>query len=671
MNTFNITGVDVLRFQIDGGVIGFGEYGISTDPFTMNFSTPSGLGYTFLDNLDPIAFLNEDQFQLLGNTGNANPSFVAKEYLVLPHSQGTLGQSNGAIRKVGDDVIIGSGNILVNLTTLSAGGADNLGDHLTTQPLDMNSVLQNPIINFTSMSSFLGHSHFWTPDGMVWNLASLSSDSYSWLGGGSTEMMTLTNSQLNVHNKRITNVSNPTSPLDAVNLQTLNTGFVTTNTNQTTGLSGNKVWTGAHIFDSALTQILGSINLGGAVGDFFTVNGRFLSPLIPFLNGTALGTSSQRCDVLASDLSLQNGGISVNTISNISTTDNSFSLMTASAIQDAIIAGAGGGSFVTTNTSQTGLSGSKTWTGVHTFNAGLTVINGSLTLGNSVADLFNVTGRFLSPLIPLSDGIDLGSTSQRWDLFGQNMSLASGSTVANISNSSTQSSSSALMTASAIQSAISAGGGSFVTTNTTQTNLSGSKTWTGAHRFTSVVNFDGSVALGNSSSDILISNGRWFTPLIPNTDGVNLGSSSQRWDVFAQNLNLALGATVGNISTSSGATGNSVLMTATAIQNAISAGAGGVSIGDNPLWTGFHQWTNTATFQSVLNVQGTLNLFGTLDHNGSLIGFRNKTPISAPNYTVSGTLIDRTISTTNTSVLEVSEVLATVVRDLIAVGIFR
>jgi len=522
------------------------------------------------------------------------------------------------------------------------------------------------------MSSFLGHSHFWTPDGMVWNLASLSSDSYSWLGGGSTPMMTLTNSQLNVENKRITNVSNPTSNLDAVNLQTLNTGFVTTNTNQTTGLSGNKVWTGSHTFDSALTTINGSLNLGNSVSDLFNVTGRFLTPLIPFINGTALGGSGQRWDVLASDLSLQNGSI-VNTISNSQFTDNNFSLMTAEAIQDAIIAGAGGGSFVTTNTTQINLSGSKTWTGSHTFDGALTTINGSINLGNSVSDLFSVNGRFLSDLIPFSDGINLGSTSQRWDLFGQNMSLASGSTVSNISNSSATNNSFSLLTASAIQSAISAGGGSFVTTNTTQTNLSGSKTWTGAHRFTSVVNFDGSVSLGNSASDILISNGRWFTPLIPNTDGVNLGSTSQRWDVFGQNLNLAFGTTVSNISTSSTQSSSSALMTASAIQSAILAGVGGgPTLSGNNNWTGFNSWTVPQTFQSTVSVQGTLNIFSTLNHDGSLMGFRGRTPIGAPNYTVGAGPTDRTLTVSPAPPnFELAEVLGTVIRDLIAVGIFQ
>jgi len=664
MNTFNITGVDVLRFQVDGGVIGFGEYGISADAgnFSMNFSTPEGKGYAFLDNLDPIAFLDEDQFQLLGNTGNSDPSFIGKNYVILPHSTGTLGQGNGVIRKVGDDVIIGSGNILVNLTTLSAGGADNLGDHLTTQPLDMNSVLQNPIINFTSMSSFLNHSHFWTTNGMVWNLDSLTSDSYSWLGGGSTPMMTLTNSQLDVENKRITNVSNPISPLDAVNLQTLNTGFVTTNTNQSTGLTGNKTWDGAHIFN-LITLFNSSVQLGNDINtDIATFNSRISGAIEPLSSGQNLGSSVRRWDLFGQGLNLSNN-VGVGTISLSSTESSTTALMTASAIQSAIIAGAGGGSFVTTNTTQTGLAGNKTWVGAHTFDL-ITIFNSSVQLGNDInTDIVTFNSRISGAIQPLSSGQNLGSSSRRWDLFGQGLNLQLGGGVNNISNSSTQSSSTALMTANAIQNAISAGAGGV--------QLGDSPFWTGSHVFngSSVSLNSPATFIGNSTGDVLLITSRVQSNIIPTQDGNNLGDTSRRWDLFGQAMSLQFGNTVTNISNSSTQSSSSALMTANAIQNAISAG-GGVSLGGNNLWTNFNTWSSSGTFQSALTVQGTLNLFGTLNHDGSRVGFYGTTPVTrSSGWFVSGGPDDRTLFVNSASTLEVAEVLGTLIRQLERVGI--
>ena len=608
MNTFNITGVDVLRFQVDGGVIGFGEYGISTDPFSMNFSTPSGLGYTFLNNLDPIAFLNKDQFQLLGNNGNPDPSFFAREYVVTDHSQGTFGLVNGAWRKVGDDVIVRSGGINVNLTSLSAGGADDLGSHIATQSLDLGTP-SNAIINFSSMSSTFGHSMFWTTQGMVFNIASLTSDSYSWLGGGSTEMMTLTNSQLNVHDKRITNVLDPTSNLDAVNLQTLN-GAVGGGGVQ---LGDSPTWTGAHIFDGGLTSFSGSINFGNDVNDFFTVNGRFLSPLIPFINKTNLGSTSQRWDVFASDLSLQNG-FTVNNISNSSTNNNVFSLMTSSAIQDAITAGAGGGDFANRNLD----------------NLFTTAINVSLT--------------------PVASVFDLGTSGTQWrDLFITGkaeidaLQLTSGSTVSVISNSSTNSGSSTLLTASAIQTAISnAGGGDFANRNLS--NL-----------FTTSINV--TLKPVSSFQDLGTSGTQWRNLFITGTAEIDA-------------LHLTSGNTVSTISNSVTAFGSSTLMTATAIQNAILNFGSGVGIGDDPIWTGSHQWTNTATFQSALNVNGTMTMFGALNHDGSTVGFYGKFPVTrSNNWVVSGGPIDKTLFVNSANTLEVAEVLGTLIRQLIRVGI--
>jgi len=184
------------------------------------------------------------------------------------------------------------------------------------------------------------------------------------------------------------------------------------------------------------------------------------------------------------------------------------------------------------------------------------------------------------------------------------------------------------MTASAIQIAIGAGGGgSFVTTNTSQTIPAG-KVWTGGHTFTTAVNFNGSVQLGNGSSDVLIANGRWFTNLVPSSSGLNLGASSQRWDLFGQQLSLQFGATVNNISSSSTQGSSSAIMTASAIQSAISNAGGG---GGSFVTTNTSQFiSGTKTFTSSgSRFSSNLRIDGNLDHNGSRLGFRGRTPSTA------------------------------------------
>ena len=58
--------------------------------------------------------------------------------------------------------------------------------------------------------------------------------------------------------------------------------------------------------------------------------------------------------------------------------------------------------------------------------------------------------------------------------------------------------------------------------------------------------------------------------------------NGNRWEVDAQGLQLQFGQRVTNISTSSTQSSSTALMTASAIQSAISAGGGGVALGDNP-----------------------------------------------------------------------------------------
>ena len=238
--------------------------------------------------------------------------------------------------------------------------------------------------------------------------------------------------------------------------------------------------------------------------------------------------------------------------------------------------------------------------------------------------------------------------------------------VNDISNSLIAFGSTQLMTANAIQNAILAFGGAG------GVQEGDSPFWTGSHIFngSSVAINSSAIFLGNSAGDTMLMTARVQGNIIPTQDGNNLGDTSRRWDLFGQAMSLQFGNTVTNISNSSTQSSSSALMTANAIQNAISAGGGGVGLGDNPLWTGFHQWTNTATFQSTLNVQGTMTMFGDLNHDGSRVGFYGRTPVTrSSGWFVSGGPDDRTLFVNSASTLEVAEVLGTLIRQLERVGI--
>ena len=403
-----------------------------------------------------------------------------------------------------------------------------------------------------------------------------------------------------------------------VNLSDIGTGgggnFVTVDTTQT--VSGAKTWTAGQLFTNAVTMT-SSVQLGDSSSDLLLANGRWLTSLIPNNTGVNLGQSSPRWGtVFANTLDLQFGA-DVNNITTNSGTNNNSSIMTSAAIQN-LVSTSGGG--VTED------QPFVNWTGTHVFNGTFT------TIGNSASDVLQINARVNSSIIPVNQGNDLGQSGNRWDIFGRELNLLFGSTVNNISNSSGASGFSMLMTAQAIQNAISAGGGgSFVTTNTTQTGLSGSKTWTGGHVFTNVVSFDNSVTLGNGISDFIISNGRYATNIIPTNTGLNLGDSSRRWDLFGSQMSLSGGSTVNFISTSQSSNSNSSLMTSAAIQDAIDAGSGGggsfVTTNTTQTVSGTKTFTSSGSrFSSNLRVDGSLEINGTFNHDGSRVGFRGRFP---------------------------------------------
>jgi len=266
------------------------------------------------------------------------------------------------------------------------------------------------------------------------------------------------------------------------------------------------------------------------------------------------------------------------------------------------------------------------WLGNHTFNGSFT------TIGNSTGDTLTVNARINGGLIPLGAG-DLGSAGNQWNnLFVtgtaeiDTLHLASGSFVSDIANFSAAFGPNQLMTANAIQQAISAGGGG-VTEGQTFVN------WTGNHTF------NGSLTtIGNSSGDTLTVNAR-VQSLLP-VGGANLGSGTNQWNNLfitglaqIDQLFLTSGTAVTSISTSSGSNSSNALMTSSAIQTAIANASGGnfVTVTGVPQTiTSAKTWNSKTVFNSEIEINGTLN------HDGSALGFFGKSPTGKRTVNLSG-----------------------------------
>lgn len=373
MGTFNIFNLDVLRFVVDGGVIGFGTYGIGVDAGnnSLRYSTPANKGHLFQINLDDVVSIGSSGIQVIPNTTFANPNIIAREFLLQTHSIGTGSMVNGAFRKLGNDVFVRTGNTTVNLTTLVSGGSASLWANFPA--VSQVDLANNPLLNFQAWSNAFGQS--WIADGFGVHLNVPSGDIHTFdvnnvtkfsIGGVENDSF----DTLNMNSNPITNVFNNAvfNGTDVANknyvLSVAGGGsFVTTNTDQFSGLTGSKTWDGTHLFNGALTTFNGSVQLGNSTADTVLFNARILADIIPTALGNNLGDTTRRWDLfggLVNTNSLFVGsGATVTTISTSQFANSTTGLMTSSAVQ-LLVASAGGGDAF--------LNATQDWFGVNTFN---------------------------------------------------------------------------------------------------------------------------------------------------------------------------------------------------------------------------------------------------------------------------------------------------------------
>jgi len=156
MGTFNIFNVDVIRYAIDSGVIGFGEYGSAVDSTNtkLKWSVPINKFYEFEVNLDPVASISTAGIQALSNTLIPNPSVRARELALSgAHTGGVSGMANGAFRLVGTDVIVRTGSNNLNLSSLVASsGATRQLDNLLVTSINADLLPQTNLSIGSSLS---------------------------------------------------------------------------------------------------------------------------------------------------------------------------------------------------------------------------------------------------------------------------------------------------------------------------------------------------------------------------------------------------------------------------------------------------------------------------------------------------------------------------------------
>lgn len=379
MNTFNIFNLDVLRFGVDSGIIGFGEYGIAVESSgsKLKSSVPSGKFYEWQVNLDRIATLNPSQFYMRTNTVSTNPVIITDGAFRFgaDHSLGTTGMLDGESRLVNNagshDVVFRTGNINVNLTTLVSGGSASLWANFPA--VSQVDLANNPLLNFQAWSNAFGQS--WIADGFGVHLNVPSGDIHTFdvnnvtkfsIGGVENDSF----DTLNMNSNPITNVFNNAvfNGTDVANknyvLSVAGGGsFVTTNTNQLSGLTGNKTWDGSHVFTS-LVSFDGSVNLGSSSADSVSFNARVLGGIIPQFANNDLGSLALRWDLFGNLVNTNSlfvgSGATVNTISTSQFANNTTGLMTSSAVQ-----------LLVASVSGVSLNGTNIWTGVNTFQNGV------------------------------------------------------------------------------------------------------------------------------------------------------------------------------------------------------------------------------------------------------------------------------------------------------------
>jgi hypothetical protein len=296
MNTFDITGVDSLKFSTasnSGDTVGNSEYGIEIEgapssPSRLRFNVPSGKSFSFQVNGSIVASIGDDgkgTFDGGVNIGND------ADGLMLNNSSGDP-SVNGHFRTNGTDVKVYSGGAVRNMSDIGSGGSsDNLGNHTATTTLNMNgqdiSGLDDIAFNVTgqSISSDSSNLYMNVPSG----------DGIQFWSNGSATMSLASNNIIYVYdpfsmgNNKITNLGTPTSDYDASTKKYVddNAGSSGANTSLNNlsangeshfddrylNDSGSQTKSGATTF-TGTTSMNATVNLGNSSADNINLKGK-------------------------------------------------------------------------------------------------------------------------------------------------------------------------------------------------------------------------------------------------------------------------------------------------------------------------------------------------------------------------------------------------------------
>jgi hypothetical protein len=182
-------------------------------------------------------------------------------------------------------------------------------------------------------------------------------------------------------------------------------------------------------------------------------------------------------------------------------------------------------------------------------------VDGDSDLGASSSDTVTFIADVDSNIIPTANGLNLGAANDRWDLLAETIDASStlnvdGATTLNstldVDGKATFNNTAA---ANSTTGSIHTDGGISVAKNA---YIVGNTDIDGTLTVDALVSFNGSIDLGDTDADTVTFNADVDSNIIPTANGLNLGSSTDRWDLFGVTGNFSSSLTVSGLTSLNG-----------------------------------------------------------------------------------------------------------------------
>jgi len=392
----------------------------------------------------------------------------------------------------------------VNLQTLNAGLAGVSPSQWSTFPALQAVNMDNfAFSNFAGWTAGIGQAFSVNPTNFSWSVNGVG-DFYEWKIAGVPEMQ-LSQSDLNVGNKQITNVLDPLNSLDAVNLQTLLAQVGGDASQWSTFPALQQV----NMANNAFSNFVG---FTGGIGQALTVDSsgmRFDTDGFDQYDFRIGGVQKAVFTTAGHALSGGSLNMSTNKIVNVVDPTNPQDVATRAFV----LANAGGA--VT-------LGGNNVWTGINAFTGSIhSVTSPFIFIGDQFSDTIDLTGVVSVPNILIADTIDVQNLQLSSDLDMQFFRI--------------QNLDPGFLPSDAVNKAQLDAIGGFSLLD--QNNI-----WTGTNTWTNTMSMNSSfIFIGDSQSDRVFNVADQDFSLTPRTSNdIDLGAPTSRWrDLYVDFVSIA------------------------------------------------------------------------------------------------------------------------------------